>query len=81
MTGDGEGSTGEYVYVDTDRKRVETEFKLAAKPAGVEVSWIPGYWAWENEDKDYLWVSGFWRDMPPDRRWVPGTWQEAADED
>jgi WXXGXW repeat (2 copies) len=49
------------------------------KPEGDDVEWIPGYWAWENEDKDFLWVSGFWRDMPPDRRWVPGTWQEAAD--
>ena len=22
---------------------------------------------------DFLWVSGFWRDVPPGRRWVPGT--------
>ena len=49
------------------------------KPEGDDVEWIPGYWAWEAEEENYLWVSGFWRDMPPGRRWVPGTWQEAAD--
>lgn len=49
------------------------------KPEGDDVEWIPGYWGWDDEAKEYLWVSGFWRDMPPGRRWVPGTWQEAAD--
>src|SRR5262245_19075581 len=49
------------------------------KPQGDDVEWIPGYWAWDDETRDYLWVSGFWRDMPPGQRWVPGTWQEAAD--
>jgi len=49
------------------------------KPQGDDVEWIPGYWAWDDEVKDYLWVSGFWRDLPPGRKWVPGTWQEAAD--
>jgi len=49
------------------------------KPQGDDIEWIPGYWSWDDEAKDYLWVSGFWRDMPPGRKWVPGTWQEAAD--
>ena len=49
------------------------------KPDGNDVQWISGYWAWEEEAKDYLWVSGFWRDIPPGRRWVPGAWQAAAD--
>jgi hypothetical protein len=49
------------------------------KPEGNDVEWVPGYWAWDDEGKDYLWVSGIWRDMPPGRQWVPGTWQEAAD--
>jgi hypothetical protein len=47
------------------------------KPAGDNVQWIPGYWAFDEEAKDFLWVSGFWRDVPPGRRWVPGHWQEA----
>src|SRR5262249_3547820 len=46
------------------------------KPEGENVGWIPGYWAWDDERSDFLWVSGFWRDVPPDRKWVPGTWQQ-----
>jgi hypothetical protein len=46
------------------------------KPAGDHVVWIPGYWGWEDDQKDYLWVSGFWRVPPPDRQWVPGSWQQ-----
>src|SRR5205823_605351 len=34
------------------------------------------YWAWDGEQKDYLWVSGFWRAPPPGRRWLPGHWQQ-----
>ncbi len=49
------------------------------KPAGDHVSWIPGYWAWDDEQKNYLWVSGFWRVPPPDRQWVPGSWQQVED--
>ena len=41
------------------------------KPAGDNVQWIPGYWGWDDEVKDYLWVSGFWRVPPPKRQWVP----------
>jgi len=48
------------------------------KPNGVDVQWIPGYWAWDDEGQEYLWVSGFWRDVPPGRHWVPGAWQEVA---
>jgi hypothetical protein len=48
------------------------------KPDGNDVRWIPGYWAWDQDSKDYLWVSGFWRDMPPGQRWVPGAWQQVA---
>ena len=45
------------------------------KPAGDNVQWIPGYWAWDDEANDFLWVSGFWRDIPPGQRWIPGHWQ------
>ena len=44
---------------------------------GDNVSWIPGYWAWDDEAGDFLWVSGIWRDEPPGRDWVPGEWQKA----
>jgi WXXGXW repeat (2 copies) len=45
------------------------------KPEGDNVQWLPGYWAWDEDQKDYLWVSGFWRIPPPNRQWVPGNWQ------
>lgn len=45
------------------------------KPEGDNVQWIPGYWAWDADQNDYLWVSGFWRMPPPGRQWVPGNWQ------
>src|SRR3972149_4100307 len=32
---------------------------------GVNVTWIPGYPAWDDERNDYLWVSGVWRAPPP----------------
>ena len=41
---------------------------------GANVTWIPGYWAWDDERSDFLWVSGIWRNLPPNRQWVPGYW-------
>lgn len=46
------------------------------KPEGNDVEWIPGYWAWDDDLGNFLWVSGLWRDMPPGRQWIPGYWQE-----
>ncbi len=43
------------------------------KPEG-DVQWIPGYWAWDDDRNDFLWVSGFWRLPPPGRDWIPGRW-------
>jgi hypothetical protein len=48
------------------------------KPEGANVAWIPGYWAWDDERTDFLWVSGIWRSLPPGRQWVPGYWGESA---
>src|SRR5436305_8964115 len=46
------------------------------KPEGDNVVWVPGYWSWDQDASDFLWVSGFWRNEPPGRQWVPGTWQQ-----
>ncbi len=44
------------------------------RPEGENVAWIPGYWAWDEEQSDFLWISGIWRNLPPGRQWVPGYW-------
>jgi hypothetical protein len=46
------------------------------KPAGENVQWTPGYWAWDDERNDYIWVSGIWRVPPPGRQWMPGSWAQ-----
>jgi hypothetical protein len=46
------------------------------KPAGQNVQWIPGYWGWDVSRNDFLWVSGIWRDPPPNSQWVPGYWHQ-----
>jgi hypothetical protein len=48
----------------------------AEKPEGANVVWIPGYWAWDDQRQDFVWVSGLWREVPPDRQWVPGYWSQ-----
>jgi hypothetical protein len=46
------------------------------KPEGDNVVWIGGYWSWDDDRQDFLWVSGFWRVPPPHHQWVPGNWQQ-----
>ena len=33
------------------------------KPEG-DVQWIPGYWAWDDDKEDFIWISGIWRVTP-----------------
>src|SRR5205085_4913920 len=47
------------------------------KPDAAGAIWISGYWAWDDDREDFLWVSGIWRVPPPERQWMPGYWQEA----
>jgi hypothetical protein len=46
---------------------------------GDNVTWIPGYWAWDDERNDFLWISGIWRNLPPGRQWIPGYWSGLGD--
>jgi len=46
---------------------------------GDNITWISGYWAWDDERNDFIWVSGIWRNVPPDRQWVPGYWNDIGD--
>ncbi|MBU4317738.1 MAG: YXWGXW repeat-containing protein [Proteobacteria bacterium] len=52
------------------------EILPAQRPAGDQFAWVPGYWAWDSDRNDYLWVSGCWRAVPPDMNWVPGYWSQ-----
>lgn len=47
------------------------------KPDGDNVAWIPGYWGWDDDDADFLWVSGTWRVLPDGRQWVSGYWAKS----
>ncbi|WP_051327754.1 YXWGXW repeat-containing protein [Desulfatirhabdium butyrativorans] len=44
------------------------------RPDGDHMAWIPGYWSWDDERADFIWVSGVWRSIPPGRQWIPGYW-------
>jgi hypothetical protein len=44
------------------------------RPDSATMQWIPGYWAWDADRNDFLWVSGVYREAPPARRFVPGHW-------
>jgi hypothetical protein len=46
------------------------------RPEGRDVQWISGYWAWDEDNNDFLWVSGIWRETPQGFRWLPGYWAE-----
>jgi hypothetical protein len=49
------------------------------KPVGDNVQWIPGYWQWDVDRNDYIWISGTWRNMPAGRRWVTGYWADTPE--
>jgi hypothetical protein len=48
----------------------------AERPEGDNVQWIPGYWAWDPERNDFIWVSGVWRQTPPGQTYVSGYWEQ-----
>jgi len=50
------------------------EIPPGERPIGDDVTWIPGYWAWDDERNDFLWISGIWRALPPGREWIVGYW-------
>jgi hypothetical protein len=55
------------------------EIPPGERPAGTNITWIPGYWAWDDERSDFLWVSGTWRALPPGRQWIAGYWGTVTD--
>ncbi|MCU0718967.1 MAG: hypothetical protein MUC83_04630 [Pirellula sp.] len=53
------------------------EIPPSVRPEGENIAWIPGYWAWDDDDQNFLWVSGTWRNLPPGRQWISGYWAKA----
>src|SRR6266496_2950505 len=49
------------------------------RPDGANVQFIPGYWAWDPETNQFMWVSGTYRNVPTGRQWVPGNWVNTAE--
>ncbi len=54
------------------------ETPSAYQPQGEGAVWIPGYWDWDDQGGNYIWVSGIWRNPPPDRQWIGGYWTQTA---
>ena len=52
------------------------EVPPAERPAGEQFAWVPGYWGWDSDRNEYIWVSGCWRAVPPEMSWVPGYWTQ-----
>jgi hypothetical protein len=50
------------------------EIAPVQRPVGEQFVLIPGYWAWDTDRNDYIWISACWRAAPPSMSWVPGYW-------
>lgn len=52
--------------------------EIPPEPEDLEegAQWISGYWAWDDDRNDFIWISGTWRVAPPGRDWVQGYWVE-----
>lgn len=48
----------------------------AERPQGDNYVWVPGYWSWDQDRNDYIWVSACWRVAPDNMSWVPGYWNQ-----
>ena len=65
------------ILVDVQSPPAIEEIPPDQRLEGENVTWIPGYWAWDEDSNDFLWISGIWRNLPPGRQWVPGYWAQA----
>ncbi|MEZ6062059.1 MAG: hypothetical protein R3C19_17095 [Planctomycetaceae bacterium] len=66
----------EGLIVDREPPPNVPEVPPELKPEGSNIEWISGYWFWDDDRDDFIWVSGVWRHIPPGQRWVPGYWAE-----
>ena len=56
------------------------EIPPAERPQGDNFVWVPGYWGWDADRNDFIWVTACWRAAPPRMYWVPGYWAEVLDD-
>jgi hypothetical protein len=66
------------VVVSKPPPEVIEEVPPEERPEGDNVAWIPGYWGWDDERDDFLWISGTWRALPPGREWIAGYWGQTS---
>ncbi len=64
------------IVVDRSPPEPINELPPEDRPEGSNVHWLPGYWYFDVERDDFVWISGLWRNFPPGRTWVPGEWQQ-----
>ncbi|MBC7979436.1 MAG: YXWGXW repeat-containing protein [Armatimonadetes bacterium] len=62
------------IIVDQEAPALIEEVPPEQRLEGDNVVWIPGYWGWDEDQSDFLWISGIWRNLPPGREWIPGYW-------
>ncbi|MFO0863693.1 MAG: hypothetical protein U0744_03380 [Gemmataceae bacterium] len=49
------------------------------RPEDENAQWIPGYWSYDPDQNQFIWVSGVYRVSPPNRVFVPGHWANTPD--
>ncbi len=49
------------------------------RPDGDDAIWIAGYWGWDEQREDFIWISGVYRVPPIGHQWVPGYWHQIAE--
>lgn len=46
----------------------------------MQSEWVSGYWHWDFDLHDFVWVSGVWRRPPPGHQWIIGFWKSFEEE-
>jgi hypothetical protein len=54
------------------------EIPPVERPTGDNFVWVPGYWSWDGDRNNYIWVSACWRVAPPKMSWMPGYWSHVT---
>lgn len=55
------------------------ELPAEIRPDNPAAEWIGGYWSWDEERSDFIWISGIWRVPPQGFHWVAGYWNQTPE--